>query len=306
MLRRYTILALSFVFALGACSGSDDSGPSTADARAAAPLDTAEDVLATAAYLKLLRELDDAAATFGEFRSPFAAKALNIAQKLTVAGYSCPEGGTLDYDDSNSDDYIELVFKNCVDDDGSQLHGQLVLECFSGDFSSDSSCANTLATFGTGSRSLKYSEPSGFEIALLGTFQIQDTGNVTITNQTLTVAVEPDEDDIRILGVTNGLQRDSEPDGNDGHFSSVSGDIGFAFDGDILDCISGTVRLSTLDQLHRDASGSITAGRLRITNANNQIATISFDAEGGATVDLNGSTSSFSVSEVRGACTSAD
>lgn len=295
------LITLVFALSLQACSSSETQGPSKADASAPAKLDTTTDVLAASSYLDYINRLDNAAAAFGNFRSPLAQKRAEVVQKVLVENLSCGEGGTLDFDDQGRDDYMRFSFDNCRDNDGSSLNGLLVLQCQSGDFSGNDTCNNTQAAFGNGSKSLKYSDADGQRVDLLGTFQIQKAGDTTLTTQSLTIRVEPAFEDFQIVGISSGLQRGLQPNAN-GVQADVSGSIGLAFEGDVLNCTSGTVTFSTIEALQVSSEGVITDGQLRITNANNQIATVSFGSSGAVTVSLNGSVEIFTRSQYANAC----
>jgi len=297
------VLALP-TLALTACSSSEDDGPSKADAIAAAKLGTTTEVLAASSYLEYINRLDNAAAAFGEFRSPLSQAKQNVVRKVLIEDFGCPEGGTLDYSDKNRDDYIEVSFDNCRDDDGSTLDGLLVLECLSGDFSSEDSCNNTEANFGSGSKSLKFSDGDGQQVDLLGTFQIQTSGDTTLTTQSLTIRVAPAFEDFEIIGVSSGLQRGLQPNEN-GLQADVSGSIGLAFEGDVLNCTSGTITFSTIEALQVSNEGVITDGQLRLSNQDNQIATVSFGTSGAVTVSVGGSTEIFTRSQYESACSTA-
>ncbi len=297
------IAALPVLF-FSACSSSDDNGPSKADAIAAAKLGTTTEVLAASSYLEYINRLDNAAAAFGDLRSPLAKARGEVIRKVTVEDLGCAEGGSLDYDDQGRDDYIRLSFDNCRDDDGSTLDGLLVLQCQSGDFSGDDSCNSTQASFGSGSKSLKFSDSNGQQVDLLGTYQIQKSGDTTLTTQSLTIRVAPAFEDFQVIGVSSGLQRGLQSNG-DGIQADISGSIGLAFEGDVLNCTSGTVTFSTIEALQVSPEGVITDGQLRLSNQDNQIATVSFGESGAVTVSLNGSAEVFTRSQYESACTTA-
>ncbi len=178
------------------------------------------------------------------------------------------------------------------------------MECLSGDFSDDDTCFNTRATFGSGSKALKFADTDGQNVDLLGSYQIQTAGNTTLTNQTLNIRVKPAFEDFEVIGISTGLQRGLEPsnDGSGSLQADLSGSIGLAFAGDVINCTTGTVTFSTIDALRVTSEGVITDGQLRLTNADNQIATVSFGASGAVTVSLNGSAETFTRSQFENAC----
>ncbi len=282
---------------LGGCGSSDDDGLSLGDATAPAKLDTAEEAAQAAAYIGVFLELDEA--------TDFTGFGFGAATKLELSD-NCETSGSFRFTDENprgSNDYRRFDFNNCREE-STLLDGALELECLQGSFDGEGSCRTTQIDYGQNSASFRVADSSS-ELRILGDWRLTSTQESATVSHSLELRINDQAEDFELVAVSQSYRRRFESDGNGGGLYDVDGRFGLALAGDDLECNSGMISVTTLDQVRIDNAGRVRSGRVEISNDNAQSAIVTANDDGSVTVQLNGATTTVPRSRFERFCSEA-
>lgn len=294
-----SIVILAGALMVGCGSSDNEAGPSINDARAPAPLDSASDVAIAASYINVVSVINSGVADLGDF-NPLIARKLYIAgSKLRVEDSCDANNGSFVYDDTTADETVRIEFRGCRLD-GAVLDGTLTLQCLAGSFD-DESCVNERVTFGANGGEVSVVE-AGESFRIKGIWEFSEVGGFETISQTLEARLESGED-MRAAYVADGFEMDIDYSGGGDPVIFVNGELGLAAEGADFDCgLGGTVTYNTLTQIGLNENGEPTSGRVRLNNAESQVAIIEFQQNGDLSVTVNGGTSTVTRAQYASLC----
>lgn len=293
------IVILAGGMMVGCGSSAGESGPSINDARAPAPLDSPSDVAVAASYINAVSVINGGVAELGEF-NPLVARKLYVAgSKLKVEDSCDGDNGRFVYDDTTAEETVRIEFHGCRLD-GAVLNGTLTLECLSGSFD-DESCVNERVTFGENGADVSVVE-TGEVFRIKGIWEFSEVAGFETISQTLEARVASGED-LQAAYVADGFEMDIDYSGGADPVIFVNGKLGLAAVGTDFDCgLGGMVTYNTLTQIGLNADGDPVSGRVRLNNAQSQVAIIEFQSNGDLSVTVNGGTSTVTRAQYSSLC----
>lgn len=294
---RWWVAMVASTLLVGCGDSDDDKGPSLSTARSEAVIDSAETAAKLAGYLNVIDALDESADVRG-LEQGFRSKAARQVLKFRLED-NCPDGGSFAIFDDNQPEQLTMQFSSCREG-FETLNGQVFLQCQAGSFQDDS-CSNTLINFGSGGSRFSFSDAQQ-SVNLNGSWRLIESSTGLRVEQTLEVTGANLQSDVRVAAVTSNFFQDLEQDGNGGALAVVGGSVGAALSGSNVDCATGLVTFTTREQLQINADGSLSGGRVLISNQSGDSAELAISADGSLTVSYQGSTQSFSRSEYQGFC----
>lgn len=282
------------------CGSSDgESGPSLNDARAPAPLDSATDVAVAASYINVMSVINGAVGELGEFNPLIARKVYTMSSKLRVEDNCDADSGRFVYDDTTAEETVRIEFYGCRLD-GAVLDGILTLQCLSGSFE-DESCSNERVSFGDNGGEVRVVE-AGEVFRIGGAWEFSDVEGFETISQTLEARVARGED-LQLAYVADRFEMDVDYSTGTDPVIFVNGKVGLAASGTTIDCgLGGTVTYNTLTQIALNESGEPVSGRIRLNNADSQVAIIEFQSNGDLSVTVDGGTSTITRAKYASLC----
>lgn len=285
---------------LAACGGGDsgDNGPTLAEARSDAVIDSAESAAKAAAYIAMVNDIDGLADN-RDLDDEFRGKAARAVMKFRLED-DCPGGGDFAIFDNDDPDFLTLQFNNCTSENAEVLDGQVTLQCLAGSFQDDS-CTNVLITYGVGNDDFSFRDPLR-SASLVGPWRVITTSNSIRVEQSLELLARDDSRDLQVAAVTQNFFNDLEQDGNGGGLASIGGSAGASFSGPNVECATGLVTFVTREPVQINSSGQLVGGRISVSNQAGASADVTFSSDGTVTVTYNGATQTFPPSRFERFC----